>query len=440
MLANKLVQRAGSALKSAGKPRKLPSLKKAKMAHPLGRAYATSGSWTPVWAAALDEMKQLSTYKREREITSAQSAEIKIKSPKTGKEITVLNFCANNYLGLANNGGLIEAAKKTLDTHGLGLGSVRFICGTQDIHKELERKIAAFHGCEDAILYGSCFDANAGIFEALLGPEDAVFSDSLNHASIIDGVRLCKAQKLRYNHLDLADLEEKLKSTTARIKLVVSDGAFSMDGEIAPIDQLVAVCEKHGALLLIDECHATGFLGKTGKGTPEHFGVHGRVPLINSTLGKALGGATGGYTAGPKDAIDMLRQKSRPYLFSNTVAPAVVGASLAMFDLLEKDTGLRDKVEANTKRFRSRMTAAGFKLKGDVHPIAPVMLYDAALAANFAEQMLDEGIYVIGFFFPVVPKEQARIRVQLSAAHTLEQVDRAVDAFIKVGKKLKVIQ
>lgn len=405
-----------------------------------GRAYTTKGAWTPVWAAALDEMKQLSTYKREREITSSQSAEIKIKSPKTGQEMTVLNFCANNYLGLANNAQLISAAKKTLDTHGLGLGSVRFICGTQDIHKELERKIAHFHGCEDAILYGSCFDANAGIFEALLGPEDAVFSDALNHASIIDGVRLCKAQKLRYNHLDLADLEEKLATTQARIKLVVTDGAFSMDGEIAPIDKLVAVCEKHGALLMIDECHATGFMGKTGRGTPEHFGVHGKVNIINSTLGKALGGATGGYTAGPRDAIDMLRQKSRPYLFSNTVAPAVVGASIEMFNMLENDTGLRDKVEENTKRFRSRMTAAGFKLKGDVHPIAPVMLYDAALAANFADQMLDEGIYVIGFFYPVVPKEQARIRVQLSAAHTLDQVDRAVDAFIKVGKKLKVIQ
>lgn len=403
------------------------------------RKYTTTNTWSPVWNDALEEMKKLSTYKREREITSSQSAEIKIKSPKTGKEISVLNFCANNYLGLANNTHLISAAKKTMDTHGFGLGSVRFICGTQDIHKKLEKTIADFHGCEDAILYGSCFDANAGIFEALLGPEDAVFSDSLNHASIIDGVRLCKAQKLRYNHLDLEDLEQKLISTEARIKMVVTDGAFSMDGEVAPIDKLVALCEKHGALFMIDECHATGFMGKTGRGTPEHFGVHGKVNIINSTLGKALGGATGGYTAGPRDAIDMLRQKSRPYLFSNTVAPAVVGASIEMFDMLKRDTELRDKVEANTKRFRSRMTAAGFKLKGEIHPIAPVMLYDAALAAEFAEQMLDEGIYVIGFFFPVVPKEQARIRVQLSAAHSLEQVDRAVDAFIKVGKKLKVI-
>jgi glycine C-acetyltransferase len=441
MLAGKYLSSRYGVLKSQPKASsKLPSLKKAKSTRPVTRQYTTKNTWSPVWSDALDEMKKLSTYKREREITSAQGAEIKIKSPKTGKELSVLNFCANNYLGLANNPQLISAAKKTLDTHGLGLGSVRFICGTQDIHKQLERQIAEFHGCEDAILYGSCFDANAGIFEALLGPEDAVFSDSLNHASIIDGVRLCKAQKLRYNHLDLDDLEQKLISTQARIKLVVSDGAFSMDGEIAPIDKLVSVCEKNGALLLIDECHATGFMGKTGKGTPEHFGVHGKVNIINSTLGKALGGATGGYTTGPKDAIDMLRQKSRPYLFSNTVAPAVVGASIEMFNMLQKDTGLRDKVEANTKRFRSRMTAAGFKLKGEVHPIAPVMLYDAALAANFADQMLDEGIYVIGFFYPVVPKDQARIRVQLSAAHTIDQVDRAVDAFIKVGKKLKVIQ
>jgi len=428
-------------VKSSGKLFGVSSKAKSPSAsRSFARKYATKNAWSPVWADALDEMKKLSTYKREREITSAQSAEIKIKSPKTGKEMTVLNFCANNYLGLANNGQLISAAKKTMDTHGLGLGSVRFICGTQDIHKQLEKAIADFHGCEDAILYGSCFDANAGIFEALLGPEDAVFSDSLNHASIIDGVRLCKAQKLRYNHLDLQDLEQKLLSTDARIKMVVSDGAFSMDGEIAPVDKLVALCEKHNALFMIDECHATGFMGKTGRGTPEHFGVHGKVNIINSTLGKALGGATGGYTTGPRDAIDMLRQKSRPYLFSNTVAPAVVGASIEMFNMLKRDTGLRDKVEANTKRFRSRMTAAGFKLKGEIHPIAPVMLYDAALAANFADQMLDEGIYVIGFFYPVVPKDQARIRVQLSAAHSLEQVDRAVDAFIKVGKKLKVIQ
>lgn len=413
--------------------------KPAKLTRVAKRSFVTKNAWSPVWEEALNDMKKASTYKREREITSSQSALIKIKSPKTGKQMEVLNFCANNYLGLSNNTQLIAAAKKTMDTHGFGLGSVRFICGTQDIHKQLERVIADFHGTEDAILYGSCFDANAGIFEALLTPEDAVFSDALNHASIIDGVRLCKAQKLRYNHLDLTDLEEKLKTTQARIKMVVTDGAFSMDGEVAPIDKLVALCEKHGALLMIDECHATGFMGKTGRGTPEHFGVHGKVGLINSTLGKALGGATGGYTAGPADAIDMLRQKSRPYLFSNTVAPAVVGASIEMFEMLKSDTGLRDKVEENTKRFRSRMTEAGFKLKGEVHPIAPVMLYDAALAAKFADEMLDEGIYVIGFFYPVVPKDQARIRVQLSAAHSLEQVDRAVDAFIKVGKKLKVI-
>ena len=440
MLAGRFATARLSAWKIGSKtPSVSRTQKPAKIARIAKRSYVPTNSWSPVWEEALNDMKKASTYKREREITSSQSALIKIKSPKTGEQIEVLNFCANNYLGLSNNDQLIDAAKKTMDTHGFGLGSVRFICGTQDIHKNLERTIADFHGCEDAILYGSCFDANAGIFEALLGPEDAIFSDALNHASIIDGVRLCKAQKLRYNHLDLTDLEEKLKSTTARIKMVVTDGAFSMDGEVAPIDKLVAICEKHGALLMIDECHATGFMGKTGRGTPEHFGVHGKVNLINSTLGKALGGATGGYTAGPRDAIDMLRQKSRPYLFSNTVAPAVVGASIEMFKMLKKDTGLRDKVEANTKRFRERMTAAGFKLKGDVHPIAPVMLYDAALAAKFAEEMLDEGIYVIGFFYPVVPKEQARIRVQLSAAHSLEQVDKAVNAFIKVGKKLNVI-
>lgn len=438
-VTRKFVASAASKASKAVPVKKTISLRHSGQPRTLARKYATKNSWSPVWAESLEEMKKLSTYKREREILSSQSAEIVIRHPKTGKETKVLNFCANNYLGLANNKQLIQRAKQTLDSHGLGLSSVRFICGTQDIHKQLERTIADFHGCEDAILYGSCFDANAGIFEALLGPEDAIFSDALNHASIIDGVRLAKAQKLRYNHLDLQDLDTKLAETQARIKMVVTDGAFSMDGEIAPIDKLVAVCEKHGALLMIDECHATGFIGKTGRGTPEHFNVHGKVNIINSTLGKALGGATGGYTAGPRDAIDMLRQKSRPYLFSNTVAPAVVGAALEMFDMLKKDTGLRDKVEENTKRFRSRMTAAGFKLKGDVHPIAPVMLYDAALAASMAEAMLDEGIYVIGFFYPVVPKDQARIRVQLSAAHSLEQVDRAVDAFIKVGKKLKVI-
>lgn len=395
--------------------------------------------WTSIWKEHLAEMKNLSTYKSERIITSKQSSEIQIISPKTGELKTVLNFCANNYLGLSDNPELIAKAKEALDTHGLGLSSVRFICGTQDIHKELEKKIAEFHQTEDAILYGSCFDANAGIFEALLGPEDAIFSDALNHASIIDGVRLSKAQKFRYNHLDFVDLEKKLKESSARIKLVVTDGVFSMDGEITPLDQLVDLCEKYDAILLIDECHATGFIGKTGRGTPELYGVMDRVQIINSTLGKALGGATGGYTAGPKVVIDMLRQRSRPYLFSNTLAPAVVGASIGCFDMLQRSTKLRDQLEANTKHFRERMTKAGFKLKGDKHPIAPVMLYDASLTAKFAEEMLEEGIYVIGFFYPVVPKGEARIRVQLSASHTIEQIDKAVDAFIKVGKKLNVI-
>lgn len=395
--------------------------------------------WTSVWNEQISEMKNISTYKTERIITSKQSSEIKIVSPKTGELKTVLNFCANNYLGLSDNKELISEAKHTLDTHGLGLSSVRFICGTQDIHKDLEKKIAEFHHTEDAILYGSCFDANAGIFEALLGPEDAVFSDSLNHASIIDGVRLCKAQKYRYAHLDFVDLENKLKESTGRIKLVVTDGVFSMDGDITPLDQLVDICERNNAILLVDECHATGFLGKTGKGTPELYNVMNRVNIINSTLGKALGGATGGYTAGPKVVVDLLRQKSRPYLFSNTVAPSVVGASIACFNMLQRSTELRDQLEVNTKHFRERMTKAGFTIKGSNHPISPVMLFDASLTAKFAEEMLEEGIYVIGFFFPVVPKGEARIRVQLSASHTIEQIDKAVDAFIKVGKKLSVI-
>lgn len=396
-------------------------------------------NWTKVWTEQIDEMKSLSTYKTERKILTKQSSEIVVINPKTGKQVTVLNFCANNYLGLSDNQVLIDHAKKALDSHGLGLSSVRFICGTQDIHRELEKKIAEFHKAEDAILYGSCFDANAGIFEALLGPDDAIFSDALNHASIIDGVRLSKAQKFRYNHLDFQDLENKLKESNARIKMVVSDGVFSMDGDIVPLDQLVELCEKYDALLMIDECHSTGFLGKTGKGTPELFNVEGKVPIINSTLGKALGGATGGYTAGSKVLVDLLRQKSRPYLFSNSVAPALVGASIACFDMLQKSTELRDTLEHKTMHFRNRMTEAGFTLSGTTHPIAPVMLNDAALTAKFAEEMLEEGIYVIGFFYPVVPKGLARIRVQISASHSIEQIDKAVDAFIKVGKKLNVI-
>lgn len=395
--------------------------------------------WTQYWQTSLNEMKAASTYKSERIIVSPQSSGIEIADPRNPRR-KVLNFCANNYLGIADNKDVMEAGKKMIDSHGFGLSSVRFICGTQDIHKELERVIAKFHGTEDAILYTSCFDANAGIFEALLGPEDAIFSDSLNHASIIDGVRLAKAQKFRYKHLDLADLENQLKSATARIKLVVTDGVFSMDGEIAPLKEIVEVCERNGALLLVDECHATGFLGKTGRGTPELCGVDGRVHLINSTLGKALGGASGGYTAGPKEAIDMLRQKSRPYLFSNTLAPSLVGGALEAFRMLSTSTERRDILEENTKYFRSKMKAAGFTLKGETHPITPVMLFEASLAAKFAEEMLNEGIYVVGFFFPVVPRGEARIRTQISAAHTREQIDQAINAFIKVGKKLGVLK
>jgi len=353
----------------------------------------------------------------------------------------VLNFCANNYLGLSDDPAVVAAAKAALDSHGFGLSSVRFICGTQDIHKQLEKKIAEFHGKEDAILYASCFDANAGIFEALLRePEDAIISDELNHASIIDGIRLCKAERFRYTHLSMTDLEEKLKSASSkRLKLVATDGVFSMDGDIAPLNEICDLADKHGAMVFVDECHATGFIGKTGRGTPEHCGVMDRVDIINSTLGKALGGGNGGYTTGPKHIIDVLRQRSRPYLFSNSVPPPIVGASLAVFDRLTKDSSLCQVLSKNTQHFRSRMQEAGFTLGGVEHPIVPIMLGDARLAAEIAEDMLQRGIYVIGFSYPVVPKGKARIRVQLSAAHSSADVDRCVDAFIEVGKARRII-
>lgn len=384
----------------------------------------------------LDDIKQSGLYKKERIITSPQNNRIIVQGGKK-----VLNFCANNYLGLSDNPDLIARAKSTLDTHGLGLSSVRFICGTQDIHKTLEQKIAQFHGKEDAILYGSCFDANGGIFEALLTDKDAVISDQLNHASIIDGIRLCKAQKYRYKHNDMQDLEAKLQEAKgAQVRMIVTDGAFSMDGVVANLKDIAVLADKYDAIIMIDECHATGFLGKTGRGSGEYNGVPSdRIDIINSTLGKALGGATGGYTAASKPIVEMLRQRSRPYLFSNTIAPPVVGAAIDTYDILMKSTALRDKLEDNTQRFRSKITKAGFKTKGVDHPIVPIMLGDAQLAGKFADEMLERGIYVIGFSYPVVPMGEARIRVQLSAAHTREDVDMAVEAFIEVGKKLKVI-
>lgn len=383
----------------------------------------------------LEEIKEAGLYKNERIITSAQGAEIQVG----GK--TVLNFCANNYLGLSSHPKVIEAAKKEIDERGYGLSSVRFICGTQDIHKELEEKISKFLGTEDTILYAACFDANGGVFEPLLNEQDAIISDALNHASIIDGVRLCKAQRFRYEHNNMDDLENKLKETQGlRSRIVVTDGSFSMDGTIAQLDKIVALAEKYDAAIMVDECHSTGFIGRTGRGTHEYRGVMGKIDIITGTLGKALGGASGGFTSGKKEIIEMLRQRSRPYLFSNTVAPSIVGASIAVFDMLSETTQLRDKLESNTKYFRSKMTAAGFDIKPGDHPIVPIMLYDAVLAQQFAARLLEEGIYVIGFFFPVVAKGQARIRVQLSAAHEQAHLDKAIDAFTKVGKELGVLK
>ncbi|HET9055444.1 MAG TPA: glycine C-acetyltransferase [Chitinophagaceae bacterium] len=383
----------------------------------------------------VEEIKQSGLYKTERIIESPQGAEIKVN----GK--IVLNFCANNYLGLSSHPKVLEAAKKYIDHRGYGMSSVRFICGTQDIHKELEAKISQFLGTEDTILYAAAFDANGGVFEPLFNEEDAIISDALNHASIIDGVRLCKAQRYRYEHNNMDDLEAKLKeSGHLRNRIIVTDGSFSMDGTIAQLDKIVVLAEKYDAAIMIDECHSSGFLGKTGRGTHEYRGVMGKIDIITGTLGKALGGASGGFTSGRKEVIDMLRQKSRPYLFSNTLAPSIVGASIAVLDMLSETTELRDKLEANTKYFRSKMTEAGFDIKPGEHPIVPIMLYDAVLAQNFAAKLLEEGIYVIGFFFPVVAKGQARIRVQLSAAHDQHHLDRAIAAFTKIGKELGVLK
>lgn len=385
----------------------------------------------------LKELTEAGLYKKERVITSSQDAVIKIN---TGEE--VINFCANNYLGLSNNPEVIQAAKDTMDTHGYGMSSVRFICGTQDIHKELEAKIAEFYHTEDTILYAAAFDANGGVFEPLLSAEDAIISDSLNHASIIDGVRLCKAARYRYANNDMADLEAQLikaNETAHRFKIIVTDGVFSMDGVVAQLDKICDLADKYDALVMVDECHAAGFIGKTGRGTIELKEVLGRVDIITGTLGKALGGAMGGYTTGRKEIVEILRQRSRPYLFSNSLAPAIVGASLKVYDMLSKDTSLRDTLENNTNYFKKGMEKAGFDIvKGD-SAIVPVMLYDAKLSQVMADKLLAEGIYVIGFYFPVVPKGKARIRVQLSAAHTTAHLDKAIAAFIKVGKELKVI-
>lgn len=387
--------------------------------------------------AELQSIEENGLFKKERIITSPQGAEITIS---TGE--TVLNFCANNYLGLSSHPEVIQAAKDALDTHGFGMSSVRFICGTQDIHKQLEKKIADFYGTEDTILYAAAFDANGGVFEPLFGEQDAIISDSLNHASIIDGVRLCKAMRYRYENSNMADLEQQLIKANedgARFKIIVTDGVFSMDGLVAPLDKICDLAEQYDALVMIDECHAAGFIGATGKGTPEAKGVMGRIDIITGTLGKALGGAMGGYTTGKKEIIEMLRQRSRPYLFSNSLAPAIVGASIKVFELLERDTTLRDRLEWNTQYFKEGMKKAGFDIIDGDSAIVPVMLYDAKLAQRMAENLLTKGIYVIGFFFPVVPREKARIRVQLSAAHTKEHLDKAIEAFVDTGKELGVI-
>ena len=385
----------------------------------------------------LEQIKEDGLFKEERIITSAQGAEITLN---TGQK--VLNFCANNYLGLSSHPEVIQAAKDTMDTHGFGMSSVRFICGTQDIHKTLEAKIAEYYGTEDTILYAAAFDANGGVFEPLLGKEDAIISDSLNHASIIDGVRLCKAARYRYANNDMEDLEKQLveaNENNARFKIIVTDGVFSMDGLVAPLDQICDLADKYDAMVMIDECHATGFIGETGRGTLEEKGVMGRIDIITGTLGKAMGGAMGGYTTGKKEIIEMLRQRSRPYLFSNSLAPAIVGASIKVFEMLSEDTSLRDQLESNTAYFKKGLMDAGFDVIDGDSAIVPVMLYDAKLSQTMAKMLLEEGIYVIGFFFPVVPRGKARIRVQLSAAHTTEHLDKAIAAFVSVGKHLNVI-
>lgn len=383
----------------------------------------------------LQTIEEQGLLKRERIITTPQGANVHVS---TGEDVVIM--CANNYLGLSSHPEVIQAAKNALDTHGFGMSSVRFICGTQDIHKTLERKIAEFYGTEDTILYAAAFDANGGVFEPLFSEEDAIISDELNHASIIDGVRLCKAQRYRYRHSNMEDLEEQLKKAQAqRFRIIVTDGVFSMDGDLAKMDEICAMAEKYDALVMTDECHSAGFIGKTGRGVPEHFGVQHKVDIITGTLGKALGGAMGGYTTGKKEIIEMLRQRSRPYLFSNSLAPSIVGASIKVFDLLSSTTTLRDRLEENTLYFKEHIKAAGFDIKPGDSPIVPIMLYDAALSQQFANELLNEGVYAIGFFYPVVAKGQARIRTQISAAHTKEDLDRAIAAFIKVGKNLNVI-
>ena len=386
-------------------------------------------------AKELNSIKESGLYKNERTIVTAQGADIRVSS---GDE--VINFCANNYLGLSSHPRVIQAAKDSLDTHGFGLSSVRFICGTQDIHKTLEHTLAEFLGMEDTILYAAAFDANGGVFEPLFTKEDAIISDSLNHASIIDGIRLCRAVRYRYNNNDMTDLEQKLiESQAQRNRIIVTDGVFSMDGYIAQLDKICDLADKYGALVMVDECHSTGFVGKTGRGTHEYHNVMDRVDIITGTLGKALGGAMGGFTSGRKEIIDMLRQRSRPYLFSNSLAPSIVGSAIEVLDILSNSTELRDKLESNTSYFRCKMIEAGFDIKEGVHPIVPVMIYDAKTSQIMADKLLEEGIYVIGFFYPVVPKDQARIRVQVSAAHTKEHLDKAIAAFTKVGKEMKII-
>jgi glycine C-acetyltransferase len=386
-------------------------------------------------AEELTQIESNGLLKRERIITTPQGANVHVS---TGEDVVIM--CANNYLGLSSHPDVVNAAKNALDTHGYGMSSVRFICGTQDIHKELERKIAAFYGTEDTILYAAAFDANGGVFEPLFSEQDAIISDELNHASIIDGVRLCKAARYRYKHSDMADLEKQLQDAQAqRFRIIVTDGVFSMDGDLAKMDEICALAEKYDALVMTDECHSAGFIGKTGRGVPEHFGVMDKVDIITGTLGKALGGAMGGYTTGKKEIIEMLRQRSRPYLFSNSLAPAIVGASIKVFDVLSSTTELRDKLEANTAYFKERILAAGFDIKPGDSPIVPIMLYDAALSQEFANRLLNEGVYAIGFFYPVVAKGQARIRTQISAAHSIADLDKAIAAFITVGRELNVI-
>jgi glycine C-acetyltransferase len=392
----------------------------------------------PVLEKELQNIREAGLFKRERIITTPQGADIKTSDNKE-----VINFCANNYLGLSSHPRVIEAAKRAIDTHGFGMSSVRFICGTQDIHKELEQKISEFLGTEDTILYAAAFDANGGVFEPLFGAEDAIVSDELNHASIIDGVRLCKSMRYRYKHNDMTDLEKQLQDAKAagtKQIVIVTDGAFSMDGTIAQLDKICDLADKYEALVMTDECHSSGFIGKTGRGVPEYRGVTGRVDIITGTLGKALGGASGGFTSGRKEIIEMLRQRSRPYLFSNTLAPSIVGASIEVFNMLSETTSLRDKLEQNTKYFRAEMTKAGFDIKPGEHPIVPIMLYEAPLAQKFADRLLEKGIYVIGFFYPVVAKGQARIRVQISAAHDKHHLDKAIQAFTEVGKELGVLK